>query len=605
MDNFSPYDTTHTHTHTPHTHTTTTHTHTTPTHTLTHTEHKHTGVEAKAKDTPKRGACSTSLAPGCSAANTASSSVGAGLAVAQTAAKTKTKSRNKRRTPALLGTSTDPSPISGAEPPTKVHPSGRAPLIHPPPPIAPQATPPQPTVTGQPVEISTTGDSFALAWQVQRSRHKGRKEEKTSATRRHRADPPAQAAPAPPVGNTKRKNRPSKKQRRQWKGKTPQPTQANAAGRVKPTSGNVNFSAGKRSQAEAGTSRPGPSQPAASSAEGQATKTQRPVRKDQAAAKRALNETSSPRGERKRPRLDKSKRDANRSYAQAASSDLDVAVTCGRTGLISKEVSNLVLAAIQDKIIAEASSPIQGSPAPTFRARPLFSGGVLRLWCGNDHTLAWLRNTITELPPPTNTSLVIRRQAEIQRRVRCGILIPDEQGRFAEPSNIGRALCYQNAWVDVKGWVLLGAHKQADAWFVVVGVPEDQIPTLMKAERRLSFGVGTVYVKFQGPNGRFVDVPQGHPATVTSAVTREEETSPPTTNAAATPAEVPAKAAQAGPDVAGVDAVLSREETVDSTLSSDSDLEGGGFDAGDLLAGLRLGADEEGMSSDGVPFVDL
>lgn len=619
MENFSPYNTTHTHT--PHTHTSTqaTTTHTTTTHTtttqtqpsLTHTAHTHTGVEAKAKDTPKRGARSTSLAPGCSAANTASSSAGTGPAVAKTAAKTKPKSRNKRRTPALLGTSTAPSSLSGVEPPTTVNSGGRAPLIHPPPPIPPQTAPPQRAVTGQPAGISTTGDSFALAWQVQRSWHKGRKGEKTSAKQRHRADPSAQAAPvppAPPAGNTKRRNRPSKKQRRQtlWKGKSPHTTQANAAGRVEPTSGNVNFSAGKRSQAVAGTSRPGPSQPTASSEEGPATTTtQRSVRKDQAAAKRALNETSSPRGERKRPRLDKSKRVANRSYAQAISSDLDVAVTCGRTGLISKEVSNLVLATLQQKIIAEASSPTQGSPAPTFRARPVFSGGVLRLWCGNDHTLAWLRSTISGLPPSTSTPLVIRRQADIQRRVRCGILIPDEQGTFAEPSNIGRALCYQNSWIGIKGWVLLGANKQADAWFVVVGVPEDQIPTLMKAERRLSFGVGTVYVKFQGPNGRFVDVPQGYPATEASVVTREEETTPPTTNAAATSAEMPAEAAPAAPTIASVGAVLSGEVTDDNTLSSASDLEGDGFDAGDLFAGLRLEGDEEGMSSDGVPFVNL
>lgn len=611
MDKTSPTDTTHTHTphtHTPHTHTTTTHTHTPPTHTYTHTAHTHTGVEAKAKETPKRGANNTSLAPGCSAANAASSSAGTGLAEARTTAKTKTKSRNKRRTPALLGTSTAPSSLSGAEPPVSVHSGGRAPLIHPPPPIATQAAPPPLAVTGQPEAISTAGDAFALAWQVQRSRHKGRKEENTSGTQRHRADSSARAAPAPPPVKTKRKNRPSKKQRllAQWKGKAPQNTQANAAGRVKPISGNVNFSAGRRAQAEAGNSRPGPSQPATSGAKGPAqNSTQRSVRRDQAAAKRALNETSSPRGERKRPRLDKSKRDANRSYAQTAGSDLDVAVTCNRTGFISREASNEVLAAIQRKIVAEATSPTHDSPAPTFRAKPVFSGGVLKLWCGSNHTLAWLRTLVSELAPTTSTSLVVRRQAEIQRRVRCGILIPDEQGIFAEPSNIGRALCYQNPWVDIKGWVLLGANKQADAWYVVVGVPEDQIPTLMKAERRLSFGVGTVYVRFQGPNGIFVDVPQGYPAAATSAETLVVEATPPATNAVATSAVVPAAAAPAAPTVAGVDTVLPGEELADDTLSSASEHEGDGFDAGDLFAGLRLEGDEEGATSDGVPFVTL
>ncbi|KAJ8733726.1 hypothetical protein PYW07_014278 [Mythimna separata] len=91
----------------------------------------------------------------------------------------------------------------------------------------------------------------------------------------------------------------------------------------------------------------------------------------------------------------------------------------------------------------------KGTPGPMFDGKPRYAEGVLKLWCSNVHTLAWLKEIISGLTLSASTPLVFRRQSEIQRRVRCGIAIPDDQGRFKDSRNIGRALSYQNPWIDV------------------------------------------------------------------------------------------------------------------------------------------------------------
>lgn len=529
-------------------------------------------------------------------ATAAGTSAGPGPAVAQTAAKTK-MSQHTQRTSALHGTSTDPSKTQAKTAKINTTAGPRHPT-HPPHPVTPPVAFQQAAVTGQTGTVTGAKDVYARSWQVQTRKGKGKRTQQALCPCKDPSGPPA---PAQQGNQSRRLTKKERRQERRREGKATSRKQANAA------SGKINFSAGERSQAEAGTSRPMPIQPHTSTAGRSAAYAglkQQPGGKDQAMAKRALNETLSPRGEHKRPRLDQSCRVAQRSYAQAANASLNVAITCERTGIIGKDVSDKVLAAIQKRIVVEACSPTPDSPGPAFNSKPQFTGGVLKLWCNNDHTLGWLKKTISDWSLSTNTTLVVRSQTEIQKRVRAGIVIPDEHGVYEDTTNIGRALGYQNPWVDVKRWILVRSDKQNAAWFVVLGVPEDQIPTLMAAERRLAIGVGSVYMKFQGQNGRFVDTPRGwDPATKTICDTQTEETAPPPNIPVATAAR-PAVAESAAPD-AIVDAVPSPGVELDDIILSPSSNPGGdGFDEGDLLAGLRLVGDEEG-SIDGDPFIAL
>ncbi|KAJ8729871.1 hypothetical protein PYW07_016909 [Mythimna separata] len=538
---------------------------------------------------PKRGAC-TSLAPGNPAVIVAGSSAGAGPAVAKAAAKTN-KSLTNRRCSALTGTSTEPSNAKATSLATIHTTVGDGPPKLPSPPVDPQPTSSGAADTGDPGLVSSSGEGIS-DWQVANRKGKGKKPIKQA--QRPSNVPTVSTAPA---SQDKRRVRLTRKERRQERrrgGKAPQPKQFTT---TKPASSMPRFSAGSGPQSVAGTSRsPSDQSPAQA-----ATTTQPLAGKAQAVAKRALNETISPRGERKRPRLDKSRREASRSYAQAAGDSLSVAVTCDRTGTISQEVADQVLAAITSRIISEACSAKKGTPGPMFDGKPRYAGGVLKLWCNNDHTLTWLKETVSGLTLSASAPLVVRSQSEILKRVRCGIAIPDDQGLFGDSQNIGRALSYQNPWVDVSRWLLLHADKQNACWFLILGIPEDQIQTLMDADRRLCLGPGRVYVKFQGLNGRFVDVPRGW-----DRVTGQLQCAggnPPTTSDLAAPVADTAVTVEPAATADTVDAAPpSGGEPDDISLSPASDLGELGFDEGDLFAGLRLGGDEEGVDvKDGDP----
>ncbi|CAK1595067.1 unnamed protein product, partial [Parnassius mnemosyne] len=196
---------------------------------------------------------------------------------------------------------------------------------------------------------------------------------------------------------------------------------------------------------------------------------------------------------------------------------LGVAITCSQTGQLSKEIADKVLADIQKKIISEARNVKEvGSSGPVFKAKPVFIKGVLKLWCGDQKTLQWLNNTVSSLDVPTGVSLVVVQQDEIPETVRCGILIPNDQGVWKESHDIVRALVYQNSWVNMERWILTRAEEQPNAWFLMFLVPKNHVPILMEAKRRFTCGCGAVYIKFRGRGGKFFDVPPDWNATVTS-----------------------------------------------------------------------------------------
>ncbi|XP_047037706.1 uncharacterized protein LOC124645366 [Helicoverpa zea] len=548
-----------------------------------------TGVRvesAKADDTPT------------TCANTAHSApVGKcdkGPGMARTVPKTKRQSRrkgpgkagtdstNRARVIGTGKTSTDPStPVTV---PSAAHPLGGPHITQHTEQIAPHAGTSGPSASVNADTVTRTEDYFSSAWQVQKRKGKGKQTPQPQRPNQNQHG----------VSSKKRKINPRQRRRARMNANAAPDTPALPAA---PTSGQPCFCAGGRTQAQAGESRPGPSGRPPGAGAGRPVKegdeTISPAGEVQTAAKRALNETLSPRGKRKRQCLDPSKRATPRvSYAQATKESLCIAVTCGHTGILTKDVADTILTGIQKTILKEAWSPNNKQPGPAFNGKPVYTEGVLKLWCSNDHTLTWLQKTIADLALSTGHQLIIKSQSEITRRIRCGILIPNEQGAITDSRDIGRILAYQNPQIAVDRWVLQRQEKQQGASFVVVGIPEEQIATLMKSGRRLAFGLGAVYVKFQGHNGKFADTPPGwDPATFT--IQKQPGTST-TTSEGAGPTE--------GPAVPVPATVPSQDDDPEEALLTGSDLEGDEVESGDLLAGLQLGGDEEGAICDGVPF---
>ncbi|CAK1587094.1 unnamed protein product [Parnassius mnemosyne] len=449
-----------------------------------------------------------------------------------------------------------------------------------------------------------TDDLFSAAWQVVSRKGKGKAPKKVTC----RPDGPSRGSiPAGSSGKAKKKNKKQReKGRRERAALAASDTKTKEAGQATATEV---LGAGTSSRAEAGKDK-NPAQvevaDAGTSSRISARKqraAKRPGKKERA-AKRMLEESTSPRGEHKKVRLEQQPKTARTSYASAAKADLGVALTCARSGHITKEVADDILVAIQRKMISEAwSSQDPDASGPVFRGKPVYTEGVLKLWCDDQKALDWLKGNIATLDLKSSTLLTIKKQSEIPQRVKCGILIPDAQGAWKDSRDIGRVLAYQNRWVNIRDWLLLKADKQTDGWFLVVSVPEDHIPTLMKAGRRLACVCGAVYVKFQGRGGKFFDTPpskevENNPevmdtgAIVTGTAESLEAKSSEETACTIEP-KPPVEIGLSGSS-------LSDEEDCILPTTSDSVADD---ETRDLLAGLFLGGDGEDAINDGVPFV--
>ncbi|CAK1580740.1 unnamed protein product [Parnassius mnemosyne] len=413
-----------------------------------------------------------------------------------------------------------------------------------------------------------TDDLFSAAWQVVSRKGKGKAPKKVTC----RPDGPSGGSiPAGSSGKAKKKNKKQREKGRRERAALAAPdTKTKEAGQATATGV---LGAGTNSRAEAGKDK-NPAQvevaDAGTSSRISARKqraAKRPGKKERA-AKRMLEESTSPRGH------------------------------------ITKEVADDILVAIQKKMISEAwSSQDPDASGPVFRGKPVYTEGVLKLWCDDQKALDWLKGNIATLDLKSSTLLTIKKQSEIPQRVKCGILIPDAQGAWKDSRDIGRVLAYQNRWVNIRDWLLLKADKQTDGWFLVVSVPEDHIPTLMKAGRRLACVCGAVYVKFQGRGGKFFDTPpskevENNPevmdtgAIVTGTAESLEAKSSEETACTIEP-KPPVEIGLSGSS-------LSDEEDCILPTTSDSVADD---ETRDLLAGLFLGGDGEDAINDGVPFV--
>ena len=107
-------------------------------------------------------------------------------------------------------------------------------------------------------------------------------------------------------------------------------------------------------------------------------------------------------------------------------------------------------------------------------------------------------------------------------------------GIWNDTRSVGRTLQFQNPWAGVHRWLLHRKDIQQTDTFVVVSVPEDTVQTLLQHDRRLGYLLGSVYLKFQGQNGKFTELPPnsaeaqtaGDAATTRMEVAKEHTTAP-------------------------------------------------------------------------------
>ncbi|KAI5631589.1 hypothetical protein NE865_15700 [Phthorimaea operculella] len=154
--------------------------------------------------------------------------------------------------------------------------------------------------------------------------------------------------------------------------------------------------------------------------------------------------------------------------------------------------------ALDEAIFAPSTSSAIEDRAPSFRGRAFLGEGVLKLRCEDDFSLGWLRSTIEGLHSPiAGTRLVVRRQSEVPRRVRAGMFLPQFTDKSVDDLRV--RLRRQNTWYNIDSWSLYRAEKQEnkDGVFITLGIPQSEIPAIMKRDRRVCYKLGSAYILFQ------------------------------------------------------------------------------------------------------------
>ncbi|KAL4720075.1 hypothetical protein ACJJTC_006433 [Scirpophaga incertulas] len=219
-----------------------------------------------------------------------------------------------------------------------------------------------------------------------------------------------------------------------------------------------------------------------------------------AKAKRArLDETLSPRGNSKKPKL-----------SQSAASNLSSYASVTKKG----KLRELVLR-------GEFSET-----APGFGGRPTYVDGNLQLLCADVYTVSWLKEKIAEFSTTHSRNLAVFNPEDLKKRILCGLLLPlvfEE-----EQSMLGGYIRLSNPWAKAENWVLHSLQKQPkyNKTFVMVGIPEDSVPAILERGRRIRFHLGYVYVLFRDAKGRFIGTrPLNYPADTSGAQTSSVEPS--------------------------------------------------------------------------------
>jgi hypothetical protein len=265
-------------------------------------------------------------------------------------------------------------------------------------------------------------------------------------------------------------------------------------------------------------------------------------------SKRArLDETFSPRGESKRQKTGPHGETPRIAYAEAVKADLLVAVTTATAEHLSPQQSEEIQHQMQGLLIKEAMQPGNSqSEGPQFRGKPVLTNGSLRLWCEDKATLEWLKRSVAAITLSDGQKLVVKRPDELPKRVRVGILLP---GIHESPNVVARMLRYQNRWADIDRWLVSKFEVQATETFATLSIPETVVGPLMDHGRRLSFMLGSVYVKFEGPRGKFGENPPAKPTDSTDA--SRMDTSPTATASATEVTEAVAEPVSQVPEQTG------------------------------------------------------
>ncbi|XP_059056314.1 uncharacterized protein LOC131850158 [Achroia grisella] len=250
-------------------------------------------------------------------------------------------------------------------------------------------------------------------------------------------------------------------------------------------------------------------------------------------------DTVTPKGEGKKPRTAGVMGRGPTSYAEAAASflanELCVAVMVEPfTDLIQDQAEDLrrqIEGKLRLQVKADLKIPAATRKDLKFRGKAHFADGVLKTWCEDAYTLAWLEKSITDIVSPVEGSrLVVRPQSAIPKKVPCLLFVPGEIEDLAE---LRELLAGQNSNMSINSWTLTHERIREDppGTCLFFRIPEKDVEVLKAQDRRVYYLMGNIYVRFLD-----TDVSHQTPAAASKQTEAtslgEQETEPePTTSA--------------------------------------------------------------------------
>lgn len=213
------------------------------------------------------------------------------------------------------------------------------------------------------------------------------------------------------------------------------------------------------------------------------------------------DDTTTPTGDSKRVRPGTGTKKA--SYAEAFKShELCIAVMTHPAFDLSTEQGEGIKKCLEERLQSALDNPTTNQEAGElgYRGKAYVGEGVLKLWCEDDDSVKWIRRTVEDIASPiAGTRLVVRPQAEIQKRLLCGLHIPAPEMAI---TRVRHYLTSQNRKYDVNSWTLVRAERQpaseTPGIYLLLKIPETQVALLKNNERRMKWMFGNVYVRILG-----------------------------------------------------------------------------------------------------------
>ncbi|XP_052743549.1 uncharacterized protein LOC128199186 [Bicyclus anynana] len=213
-----------------------------------------------------------------------------------------------------------------------------------------------------------------------------------------------------------------------------------------------------------------------------------------------LDDSISPRGQTKRTKTIGQTR-TRESYAGATQQHLSVAITLVPRADMTQTEAMTLQEQIQEEVFeACLRDPIPGVPlthAPTFSGKAFLSEGVLKMWCEDDQALQWLNAVLPRLNSRREGfEIKIINQREITKRVKGALYVPNYRGEIGK---LHRILLRQNPKYDIGSWTLHNFKRSTGRLpgvFLILGIPQEKIDTILDNDRRVAYSTGTIYLKF-------------------------------------------------------------------------------------------------------------